>query len=201
MTAGLRDRKKQATRLAISDIATTLFEQHGFDAVSIAQVAAAAGVAKMTVTNYFPRKEDLVFDRHEQLMGALARVVADRNPGESPLDAVRRDYLDAVARRDVTLGFSRVSFARMIEDSPVLLAALSDYMHQRELALAAVLRDEEGLDDVMAQFKAAQLGSVHRILFADARHRTLAGESREQIQVALADAATRMFDSLEPRVP
>jgi AcrR family transcriptional regulator len=198
VTSGLRDRKKQATRQAISDVATDLFERHGFDAVSIAQVAEAAGVAKMTVTNYFARKEDLVFDRHEQMKGLLARVVAERAPGESPLDAVRRDYLDAVARQDVTLGFSRVAFARMIENSPVLLSALSDFMHQREVALAAVLRDDEGLDEVMALFRAAQLGSVHRILFADARHRTLAGQTRDEIAAVMAVAATRMFDALKP---
>jgi AcrR family transcriptional regulator len=60
MTPGLRERKKQETRQAISDIATVMFVQRGFDAVTISQVAEAAGVSKMTVTNYFPRKEDLV---------------------------------------------------------------------------------------------------------------------------------------------
>jgi AcrR family transcriptional regulator len=226
MTAGLRDRKKQATRLAISDIATELFARNGFESVSIAQVAEAAGVSKMTVTNYFRRKEDLVFDRHEQLVGELARVVADRGPGETPLDAVRRDYLAAVARHDVTLGFSGVEFARMVDGSPVLLAALSEHMHQREVALAAVLRESErtddkrtdsqgadpnsagansagpaGIADAMAQFQATQLGSVHRVLFADARRRTLAGQTRAEIAAALTEAATRMFDSLATRYP
>jgi AcrR family transcriptional regulator len=59
VASGLRERRKQETRQAISDIATRLFVAHGFDEVTISQVADAAGVAKMTVTNYFPRKEDL----------------------------------------------------------------------------------------------------------------------------------------------
>ena len=63
MTTGLRERKKRQTRQEISDIATALFARHGFDAVTISQVAEAAGVAKMTVTNYFPRKEDLEIGR------------------------------------------------------------------------------------------------------------------------------------------
>ncbi len=195
MTTGLRDRKKEATRRAISDVATVLFAEHGFEAVSIAQVAAAAGVAKMTVTNYFARKEDLVFDRHEQMVGLLAEVVASRKPGETPLDAVRRDYFDAVERQDVTLGISGIGFARMVENSPTLLAALSDFMQQREAALAAVFRSE-GLDETMAMFRAAQLGLVHRILFAQARRWTLAGLSRAEVQSALADAATKIFDEL-----
>ncbi|MFD6212210.1 TetR/AcrR family transcriptional regulator, partial [Nocardia salmonicida] len=59
---GLRARKKQQTREQISDRATALFLERGFDRVTIADVAAAADVAKMTVTNYFPRKEDLALD-------------------------------------------------------------------------------------------------------------------------------------------
>ena len=50
-----------------------MFARHGFEAVTIAQVAEAAGVAKMTVTNYFPRKEDLVYDRYEEIVRGLAR--------------------------------------------------------------------------------------------------------------------------------
>ena len=56
MTSGLRERRKQETRQAVSDIATGLFVANGFEEVTISQVADAAGVAKMTVTNYFPRK-------------------------------------------------------------------------------------------------------------------------------------------------
>src|ERR1700761_9844106 len=96
MTSGLRERKKQATRQAISDIATMMFERDGFDAVSIAQVAVEANVAKMTVTNYFPRKEDLVFDRADFLIGELAATVAGRPAGQSPLEAGRAGVLGAV---------------------------------------------------------------------------------------------------------
>jgi AcrR family transcriptional regulator len=52
---GLREMKKQQTRQNISNQATRLFLRHGFEQVTIADIAAAAQVAKMTVTNYFPR--------------------------------------------------------------------------------------------------------------------------------------------------
>ena len=81
MAPGLRERRKQETRQAISAIATQMFVTRGFDDVTIAQVADAAGVAKMTVTNYFPRKEDLVFDRAEAIERHLADVIAARAPG------------------------------------------------------------------------------------------------------------------------
>jgi AcrR family transcriptional regulator len=86
---GLRERKKLATRQAISDLATRMFIERGFDNVTVAEIAEAANVAKMTVFNYFPRKEDLFFDREdegrEMIQGALAR----RSPSESPLAAMR----------------------------------------------------------------------------------------------------------------
>ena len=62
MSEGLRAQKKHETRKTISDVATRLFIRDGFEDVTIAEIAAEARVAKMTVTNHFPRKEDLVFD-------------------------------------------------------------------------------------------------------------------------------------------
>src|SRR5262245_12374023 len=124
MAPGLRERRKQETRQAISDIATRLFAARGFDEVTIAQVADAAGVAKMTVTNYFPRKEDLVFDRAGAVIRHLAEVIAARAPSESMLAAIRRDYAEAAARADVTLGLSSPAFARMILSSPALTAQI-----------------------------------------------------------------------------
>src|ERR1700735_403459 len=120
MPTGLRERRKQETRQAISDIATRMFADRGFDAVTISQVAEAAGVAKMTVTNYFARKEDLVFDRAEGIVRSLADVFAARAPGESLLAAVRRDYAERIARADPTLGLSSPAFARMVVKSPVV---------------------------------------------------------------------------------
>src|SRR5690348_18418794 len=103
-----------------------MFADRGFDEVTIAQVADAAGVAKMTVTNYFPRKEDLVFDRAEAVIRHLADVIAARAPGESMLAAIRRDYAGAVARADVTLGLSSSAFARMILSSPALIGRVRE---------------------------------------------------------------------------
>jgi len=59
-TEGLRERKKRQTREAIAQAAMALFVEHGFDAVTVADVARAADVSEKTVFNYFPAKEDLV---------------------------------------------------------------------------------------------------------------------------------------------
>src|SRR4051794_16478206 len=56
---GLRERKKAATRQTISDTATRLFEQHGFEQVTLSEIATAADVAPKTIWNYFGSKEEL----------------------------------------------------------------------------------------------------------------------------------------------
>ena len=198
MSTGLRERRKQQTRQAISDVATQMFAARGFDDVTISQVADAAGVAKMTVTNYFPRKEDLVFDRAETIIRSLADVITARAPGESLLAAIRRDYAERVARADVTLGLSSPAFVRMIAGSPVLVSRGLDLQDQRERALGDAIAAETGVDEPRQRLAAALLSSVHRVLYAEAAARSLAGQPRDEICAVLAEAAPRAFDLLEP---
>ena len=87
---GLRERKKRKTRLAISQVATALFIERGFDDVTVAEVAAAAEVSVNTVFNYFSTKEELFFDRAEEFELALANTLKHRRPDESPLDVLER---------------------------------------------------------------------------------------------------------------
>ena len=198
MAPGLRERRKQETRQAISNIATQMFVDRGFDVVTIAEVADAAGVAKMTVTNYFPRKEDLVLDRAGAIERHLADVIAARAPGESMLAAVRRDYAEAVARADVTLGLSSPAFAGMILGSPVLVGRVREMLDRREQLLGDAIAAETGTDGPEQRLVAVLLASVHRVLAAEASRRSLEGQPREQICAVLAGAATRAFDLLEP---
>jgi AcrR family transcriptional regulator len=198
MAPGLRERRKQETRQAISNIATQMFVDRGFGEVTIAEVADAAGVAKMTVTNYFPRKEDLVLDRAEAIERQLADVITARAPGESMLAAIRRDYAEAVARADVTLGLSSPAFAAMILGSPVLVGRVREMLDRREQLLGDAIAAETGTDGPEQRLVAVLLASVHRVLAAEATRRSLEGEPRGQICAVLADAATRAFDLLEP---
>ena len=197
---GLREQKKQQTRQAISDVATRLFMERGFEAVTIADIAAAAQVAKMTVTNYFARKEDLALDLQEAFIGSLARTVAERPVGESALAALRRAFFDAVDRRDPVIGFAGLAFVRMIVDSPALTARLRDFHDLREQALADLLATETHAtpDDITPRAVAAQLGGAHRVLFTETIRHTLDGDSPDQIAAALTRAGTQTFDLLAP---
>jgi AcrR family transcriptional regulator len=86
----LRESKKRETRQRISDIATEMFFARGFEAVTVEEIAAAANVSKVTVFNYFARKEDLFLDREDEAKELLSQAVRERHHGESPIHALRR---------------------------------------------------------------------------------------------------------------
>ena len=68
---GLRERKKRQMRKLISDTATAMFLERGFDEVRVTEVAAQCGVSEKTVYNYFPTKESLLLDREEDSAVAI----------------------------------------------------------------------------------------------------------------------------------
>jgi AcrR family transcriptional regulator len=98
--AGLRAWKKARTRLTISNVATGLFMRDGFEAVTVAQIAAAAEVSVKTVFNYFPSKEDLFFDRIEDVIGALADAVVERPAGATIVGALHGVLADRLVPFD-----------------------------------------------------------------------------------------------------
>lgn len=81
----LRERRRVQTQRTIQGHAVRLFTERGYDATTVTDVAAAAGVSPMTVYRHFPTKEDLVlFDHHGRLVAE--RITAQ--PADQPL--VRR---------------------------------------------------------------------------------------------------------------
>lgn len=197
---GLRELKKQETRQLISDHATVLFIEKGFEETTIAEIAAAARVAKKTVTNYFPRKEDLALDQHEEFTSGLAKAVSSRKAGESALAALRRTFLNAVAEHSPVIGFTGPVFAKMVLESPTLTARLRELHELREDALATYLATETGAaeDDVTPIMAAAELNAIDRVLFREVLRRSHAGDSNEAIAEALTKATQQAFDLLEP---
>ncbi|NGN68712.1 TetR family transcriptional regulator [Streptomyces sp. A7024] len=199
-TPGLREQKKQETRQLISDRATELFIEHGFEETKISDIADAARVAKKTVTNYFPRKEDLALDHADAFIAGLARTVAERAEGESALAALRRVFLAGVERRDPVIGFAGPEFTRMIAASPTLISRLRELHERREYALCEALAAETGADpdDITPRVAAAQLAAVHRLLFQDLVRLNIAGVGNDAIAAEVGPAAERAFDLLEP---
>ncbi len=93
---GLRERKKAKSRLAISNVATKMFIERGFDDVTVAEVAAAADVSVATIFNYFETKEELFFDREGEIIEAQRRFILERKAGETIASALHRGFLAAI---------------------------------------------------------------------------------------------------------
>jgi len=171
---GLRERKKRLMRQQLSDTATEMFLQRGFDAVRVAEVAAACGVSEKTVFNYFPTKESLILDRLEATMGSLRTALAD--PGAAPVEAVLR-LLDgeltamtsmlANADDPAEAASAMRRFGALIRATPSLRAHQSDMMDQFIAVAAAVLAERAGLspDDPEPQITATALLGLWRIQF------------------------------------
>ncbi|WP_035853502.1 TetR/AcrR family transcriptional regulator [Kitasatospora azatica] len=196
----LRERKKQQTRERLAHAATLLFIERGFEDVTIAEVAEAAGVSKMTVTNYFPLKEDLVFDFGEEMVDSLARVVRERRPGESALAALHRAYLEALEAGLPFSGHSSPGFARLVHGSPRLRARERVIEEQGEAALALALAEQTGAaaDDLLPHLSAAQLAAVHRVLHARVRSLIRAGAPQHEVRDRAAAEADAAFARLAP---
>jgi AcrR family transcriptional regulator len=169
---GLREAKKLRTRQEIAEAAMGLFAQRGFDHVSVAAVAAAAGVSEKTVFNYFPTKEDLFFDEVPAREAAIVQAVRGRKPGESVVSALHR-LQAAECPRLSSPGFA--TFARIIEESPALQAKELEVMARFVRVLTEALQAELGIDERDARIAAGLLVSVHRQLFHAARKHALAG--------------------------
>ncbi|WP_285623660.1 TetR/AcrR family transcriptional regulator [Actinoallomurus iriomotensis] len=197
MEEGLRERKKRQTRQRISDVATGLFVERGFENVTITEVAAVADVSVNTVYNYFDAKEDLVLPPDEASPQRLADIVRQRAPGESAARAVLARLRDEVRRRDrklgLTEGFGRVF--QMMRAAPTLLARLDELGRQMTEALAAVLAAETGAapDDPRPRVVAAQIGWFHALVFAEIGERVTAGQGPDEI----ATAVLELLDTVE----
>lgn len=131
----LRSRKRLATRESISNAATRLFLERGFDKVTVDEIAAAADVGRMTVFNHFPRKEDMFFDRDEEAREALRQALRERDPQVAPVEALRLLAHRLVAEQSPYIRFSTESqgFISTIEGSEALKArarALRDEIAQ-----------------------------------------------------------------------
>jgi AcrR family transcriptional regulator len=95
-TQSLRERKKAQTRHAIQQHALRLFKEKGYDATTVEEIAAAAGVSHMTFFRYFPTKEDVVIeDDYDPLLMAMIKA---RPTGESPIEAIRQVIKQVAAK-------------------------------------------------------------------------------------------------------
>jgi AcrR family transcriptional regulator len=168
---GVRDRKKAETRLAISNIATRLFVERGFENVSVDDIAREADVARKTVFNYFPRKEDLVFDREEEGRALVRQALADRGK-QSPLQAFQALMRTLVEEQHPIFKITErpIQFWHMVAESPALTARARELQVTLADDIAGMLCDAVGRphSDPDARLAAAMLMATLVVAYSEA---------------------------------
>jgi AcrR family transcriptional regulator len=197
-TLGLRERKKRAARQTIAATARRLFAERGFDAVTVAEVAAAADVSEKTVFNHFPTKEDLAFAGREEGIAQFVAATTERPPGSSVVDVFRAQthtVLDVfVAGGDEDL----LAVARIIRGSRELEERLTVGWESGAAAITAAIAETSGAaaDDLLPAIVARTLWFTHRSIFLAALTGLVAGEDGAQLAARLRATADRVYDQL-----
>ena len=147
---GLREDKKDLTRRRISDVATRLFLERGYDAVTTAEIAFAAEVSPATLFNYFPAKETLVFDEDQALEEALVAAVTVRPAGTGILDALRQAILDGPYLR-FAHDPAHAAFFNLIRSTPELSKYARSMAIRYEGAIARAILGSARATDTRSQ--------------------------------------------------
>ncbi len=163
---GIRAQRKRATREELLQTASELFAQRGYDNVTVAEIAAGAGVSVKTLFQHFRSKEDLLLAELDQTHERLLNALREREPGESPVDAlvawmaseIENSPIDGMERWEPTVG-----------NSPALAALRRRLYEQWEIAIARALADEanEARPTPRTRLLAAELVAIVRVTSSD----------------------------------
>jgi len=217
---GLRERKKRLLRQQLSDTATEMFVERGFDNVRITEIAEACGVSEKTVYNYFPTKESLILDRWQSTPTALLRGLAD--PAVTPIDAALRVLDNELTswtswfsgRADPSEARARVRrFVDLIQATPSLRAYERDATDQLVAQAAQVLAARVGMEpeDPEPQMAAGALLELWRVQGRSLRRHLDATSTSAQIHKLVSSDVQRAarlltnglasFDTLKRQQP
>lgn len=164
----LRESKKRETRQRLSDVATALFSARGFDAVTVDEIATAANVSKVTVFNYFARKEDLFLDREDDVKVLLREALGGRRKSEPPIDALRRlvDRLSEQKHPFARIDGQTVGWWRVVRASASLKARVREIGDEAVEGLAIELAGPK--PDGVARLVAGMIVLTWRTAYAEA---------------------------------
>jgi AcrR family transcriptional regulator len=169
---GLRERKKALMRQLISDTATLMFLERGFDEVRVSEIAEACEVSEKTIYNYFPTKESLLLDREEGSTNAIRRALGPDAGAISPVEAMVGVLKDELNEFVTHLGSSAdmiipqvMHFNELIENTPALKAARADMIDRFAQLAAELMAARAGVDpnDPEPQIAADALVGLWRI--------------------------------------
>jgi AcrR family transcriptional regulator len=203
---GLRERKKRLMRQQLSDTATEMFVERGFDAVRVAEIAEACGVSEKTVFNYFPTKESLVLDRWDATMTALRTGLADDSvpPVETALRILVGELHGMTAWLDAQTDTAEAvekyqRFGTLLRSTPSLRAHQRDMTDQLVAATTEILARRIGAepDDPEAHIAATALIGLWDVQFRALRKHLVPSQPPADVRDAVTADVTRAARLLE----
>ncbi|CAM5396792.1 TetR family transcriptional regulator [Streptomyces aurantiogriseus] len=167
----LRERKKQRTREALLRSALELFTTQGYEQTTVDEIAEAVDVSQRTFFRYFAGKEEAALALTEMTVARFVEAVRARPPHEAPMEALRQAVLEGwYSINEVVESVAPIELylrmCRVIESTPVLLAAHLRRSVEIEETIAQVLAEREGLDvdaDPRPRVAVAVFSSVMRV--------------------------------------
>jgi AcrR family transcriptional regulator len=194
-----RARKKQLTRDALIHAALELFEAKGYERTAVHEITDAVDVSERTFFRYFASKEDLVLSFARDRAAAFAEALAARPAAEGPLTAARNAFQVSLLRLGDTTN-SRgeptfLSVLRLIDSTPVLLAAHLRYIHDQDHDVIRVLAEREGVDPVTDRRPRVLAGAIGALVSLAMRDWRATGD---QTPEAMAAAFGAYADALLP---
>ncbi|MFD2340684.1 TetR family transcriptional regulator [Clavibacter tessellarius] len=141
----------------LARVAIGLFAERGYEAVSMADIAEAAGVGRRSLFRYFPSKADLVWGGADVVGAELERLLGE-GPGDRPLGEAYSDaFVGALGPRFLDLGMTRVRL-RIIDAHPDLHGRSSPRITAASPALAAFV--DRGLPELAGTLEAAAVAEA-----------------------------------------
>ncbi|GAA1666901.1 TetR/AcrR family transcriptional regulator [Nonomuraea maheshkhaliensis] len=161
-TAGLRERKKAATRQAVHEAALRLTVEHGLDHVTVEAIADAANISRRTFSNYFDGKEDALLYGESQRLGTLVRLVREQPPDRSAWRALR-GALDSLHEESGVADRAQHVRTRLAMNHPTLLARQLAYRIRLERELSAAVAEREQAGDAGPELLTAAFLTALRV--------------------------------------
>jgi AcrR family transcriptional regulator len=195
---GLRERKKARTRGVIAAAAARLFAERGYEQVAVSDVAREAEVSEQTVYNYFQTKEALVTDLDPYFQEELDRRIRSREPGTSPVAAIRELALEAVEGiRRVPVEQWRGELGYLAAISPTVHRLALEMADRQAITITNAIRDTTPLTPEIARVQGIALAGVFQIIINEAGQRTRDGQTQDQIAGHLRPAIETVLDHLD----
>jgi mycofactocin system transcriptional regulator len=145
-------RPRSTTQRKLQKIALELFCEHGYDQVTVDDLATAAGISRRTFFRYFPSKADALMGDFDREVANLRQALRDTDAHLPLMEAIRSAVVAAYGDplEDPAELRHRLTLQR---HHPILLA--NAFVHyeiwQRAVAEFAALRLGQSLDDLMPQ--------------------------------------------------